>query len=117
VPGSSDASGGGDRYACVTAWNAKTVTCSIYSGFGSQISLAGSKQACASQTRQAADGTLAATVAASCPTEDLIGCCSHKNEGGAGGPTEEACSYKGPLAGTAGPAGCAQTGGVWSATP
>jgi hypothetical protein len=104
--GSSDASGGADRYACVTAYEGKTILCSIYSDFGSAISLAGSKQACTAANMQ--------TVAATCPSQDLIGCCTHRD---AGSPTNEDCSYKGPMAGTAGPAGCAQTGGVWSATP
>jgi hypothetical protein len=112
APTSSDASDGGDKYACVTAWNAKIVTCSIYSAFGSPISLAGSKQACVSQTQKAADGEVAATIAASCPTEGLIGCCTRT-----GSPTSESCFYKGPMSGTAGPATCAQSAGVWSAAP
>ncbi|HXQ16020.1 MAG TPA: hypothetical protein VN814_15495 [Caulobacteraceae bacterium] len=103
--GSGDTSGGG-KYACVMAYEGKTVTCAIYSDFGSDISLAGSKRACASANQQ--------TIAATCPSQDLIGCCTHKDPGS---PTNEDCSYKGPLAGTAGPASCAQTAGVWSATP
>ena len=107
--GPSDASGGGGKYACVMTYEGKTVTCTAYSDFGSEISLAGSKRACAAPNLQ--------TVAAACPSQDLIGCCTHKDAGGSGGPTGEYCSYKGPMAGTAGPATCAQSGGAWSPTP
>ena|ERR1022692_4907332 len=107
-PTSSDASAGGDKYACVLAWEGKTVSCTIYSDFANEISLAGSKEACVSQTLQ----SQTAVVAATCPTEGLIGCCTR-----AGSPTSESCFYKGPMSGTAGPATCAQSAGVWSATP
>ena len=100
---------GGDKYACTNSYGGKTITCAIYSDFGNPISLAGSKQACSAT----AIG-MRATVGATCPSQDLIGCCTHKYANGA--PTIEACSYKGsPLGGT--PATCAQQSGVWSATP
>ena len=102
--GQSAASGEDAKFSCMSRDGGKVVNCIISSGYGNSASLEGAKALGCSHPGQ--------TVGTTCPTKDLLGCCTTK----AYGRVVENCVYKdGILTNT--PADCAKSSGTWSAKP
>jgi hypothetical protein len=100
--GSSAASGEGEKFSCTLTFGT-VASCSIYSNYSNSVSAAGAQKACLASNQ---------TVGTTCPTKDLLGCCTTKN---AGGVVSENCFYKGGFTNTQ--AGCTKSSGTWSANP
>jgi hypothetical protein len=80
------------------------VSCSIYSNYANNAALETAKSFCSP--------TWGKTVGSTCPTKDLLGCCTTKNGSGA---VSENCFYKGGFTNTS--ADCTKSSGTWSANP